>query len=124
MKNSSIAICITGILALNSPVQAQDTVKKQEALRVEESKAREVKNHVVNGVKDGATEIKQAGKEIGNKTAALTMKGTAAITDQKLRDKTGPGGQTVYVDKYKNYYYINDRGRKVYLRTDALKDKK
>ncbi|HTN47258.1 MAG TPA: hypothetical protein VL098_12990 [Flavipsychrobacter sp.] len=124
MKNSSIAIYITGILALNSPVQAQDTVKKQEELRIEESKAKEVKNEVLNGVKESAAEIKQAGKEIGNKTAELTVKGTAAVTDQKLRDKTGPGGQTVYVDKYNNYYYVNDRGRKVYLRTDALKDKK
>lgn len=60
--------------------------------------------------------------KIGNKTAQLAVKGTSAITDKVYRDKRGPGGQTVYINKHSHYYYVNGRGKKVYITKAQMKN--
>lgn len=47
----------------------------------------------------------------------------AAITDKKLKNKVGPGGETAYVDDDGKYYYINNLGEKVFITKLQLKDK-
>ena len=59
----------------------------------------------------------------GNKSAQVAVSGTAAITDKKYADKVGPKGQTIYIDKHSKYYYVDGRGKKVYVTKSQLKDK-
>ena len=67
--------------------------------------------------------IKKVAKKAGNKTAELAAKGAATVTDQVYKDKVGPAGQKVYIDNHSKYYYINEKGRKVYIAKSRLKDK-
>ncbi|RKR85386.1 hypothetical protein BDD43_5655 [Mucilaginibacter gracilis] len=53
--------------------------------------------------------------KIGNKTAQIAVKGTSVMKDKVYRDKRGPGNQTVYINKHSHYYYVNGRGKKVYI---------
>ena len=48
---------------------------------------------------------------------------TAAITDKKLKNKVGPGGETAYVDDNGQYYYINNLGERVNITKAQLKNK-
>lgn len=61
--------------------------------------------------------------KVGNKTAEIAVKGAATVADKKYDDKVGPGGQTIYIDGKSRYFYINDRGKRVYVDKKNLKDK-
>lgn len=61
--------------------------------------------------------------KIGNKTAQVAVKGASAITDRKYEGKVGPDGQTIYINKHSHYYYVDGRGKKVYISKAKLKDK-
>jgi len=60
-------------------------------------------------------------KAVGHKTAEIAAKSKAAIVDRKYEGKKGPGGQTVYIDKYSHYYYVNSKGHKYYLKKSQLR---
>jgi hypothetical protein len=64
-----------------------------------------------------------AAKDVGHKTAEVSAKGAAAITDKKYEGKVAPGGQTVYINKDSRYFYVNKTGHRVYLKKSALRDK-
>lgn len=70
-----------------------------------------------------AQTVKHDAKVVGHKTAEIAAKGKADIVDRKYEGKKGPGGQTVYIDKYSRYYYINSRGHKYYLKKSQLRDR-
>lgn len=63
-------------------------------------------------------------RKIGNKTASVAVKGAMKITDKTYKGKEGPGGQTVYIDKNDKKYYVDDKGKKVYLKASEIRDKK
>ena len=69
-------------------------------------------------------EIDTAATKVGNKTAEVTSKGKSAVVDIKYKDKVGPGGETIFIDHSSKYYYINKKGKKVYVPKAKLKDKK
>jgi hypothetical protein len=60
--------------------------------------------------------------KIGNKTAQVAVKGVSAVGDKVYRDKRGPGGETVYINKHAHYYYVNPRGKKVYITKAQMKN--
>ncbi len=68
-------------------------------------------------------EVKKDVKAVGNKTAELSSKAAAKITDKTYADKVGPKGQTIYIDKHSRYYWINDKGHKMYVKKWQLKNK-
>ncbi|WP_237488146.1 hypothetical protein [Hufsiella ginkgonis] len=72
---------------------------------------------------DPDSKIKKAAKAVGNKTAETAVKGTSKVTDKTYKDKVGPGGQTIYIDKHAKYYYVNKKGGKVYVTAAQLKNK-
>lgn len=78
---------------------------------------------VKEGVKKGASEVKEVGKDVGHKTAEVSSKGYHSVKDEKYNDKVGPEGQTIYISGKDRYYYIDDKGRKVYVSKTELKDK-
>ncbi len=63
-------------------------------------------------------------KKVGHKTSQIAANGAAMVVDKKYEGKCGPGGQTVYINKYSHYYYVNKRGHRVYLEKSQLKDKR
>ena len=69
-------------------------------------------------------EIDTAAAKVGNKTAHVASKGKSAVVDIKYKDKVGPGGETIFIDHSSKYYYIDKKGKKVYVPKAKLKDKK
>lgn len=74
-------------------------------------------------VKKTGRAIKKGAKKVGNKTAEVASKSKAAVTDEKHKDKVGPGGQTIYIDNHSKYYWVDDKGRRHYVTEADLKDK-
>jgi hypothetical protein len=62
-------------------------------------------------------------KDVGHKTSEIAAKGKADVVDKKYKGKVGPGGQTIYIDKYSHYYYVNSKGHKYYVKRAQLRDK-
>ncbi|QQL49503.1 hypothetical protein [Mucilaginibacter ginkgonis] len=60
--------------------------------------------------------------KIGNKTAEVAVKGTAAVGDKVYKGKVAPNGQTVYINKHSHYYWVNARGKKIYISKSKLVD--
>jgi hypothetical protein len=75
------------------------------------------------GVKKAWQGTKKAGKTVGNKTAEVASRGAAAITDKKSDEWVGPEGQTIYIDDVDRFYWINGRGKRIYVSESALKAK-
>jgi hypothetical protein len=70
-----------------------------------------------------AQTVKADAKKVGHKTSEIAAKGAAAVVDKKYEGKVGPGGRTVYINKYSHYYYINHLGHRVYLKKSELRNK-
>ena len=94
-----IGISILVLLAGFSQVNAQSTASKVE-----------------KDVKDGAVKA-------GNKTAEIASKGKSSVTDQVYKDKVGPNGETIYIDKHSKYYWIDKKGHKVPISKNELRSK-
>jgi len=101
-------IAAIALLGLSAPAFAQSTTDK-----------------AAHGVKKGATKTwegtKKGAKEVGNNTAEATKKGVARVTDKKSDAWVGPEGQTIYIDDLGKYYWINGKGKKIYVSESALK---
>lgn len=61
--------------------------------------------------------------KIGNKTAEVAVKGASAVADKVYESKVGPKGQTIYIDKNSRYYWVDARGKKIYISKTKLKNK-
>jgi len=101
-------LAFIALLGLSSPAFAQSTVDK-----------------TAHDVKKGADKAwhgtKKGAKTVGHKTAEVTEKGVARVTDKKSDQWVGPSGQTIYIDDVGKYYWINGSGKKIYVSESALK---
>jgi hypothetical protein len=71
-----------------------------------------------------AQTVDSTAKKVGNKTASIAVKGASAITDKIYKGKEGPHGETVYINKNDHKYIVNRKGKKVYLKSSQIRDKK
>jgi hypothetical protein len=94
-----IGILILALLAGFSSANAQDSTKKV------------------------TTKVKEDAVKAGNKTAELASKGKNAVTDKIYKDKVGPNGETIYIDKHSKYYWIDKKGHKVPINKNELRNK-
>ena len=103
-----LVITAIAFLGLSAPSWAQSKVDKAE-----------------QGVKKGAKKAwhgtKKGAKKVGDETAELATTGKAKLTDKKSDQWVGPQGQTIYVDDGNKYYWINGRGKRIYVSESALK---
>jgi hypothetical protein len=103
-------IAFVALLGLSVPSFAQSTVDK-----------------AAHDVKKGATKAwhgtKKGAKTVGNKTAEVTEKGVAKVTDKKSDEFVGPDGQSIYIDDLGKYYWVNGKGKKIYVSESSLKAK-
>jgi len=67
--------------------------------------------------------VSKSAKTVGNKTAEVASKGKARVTDKVYKDKTGPEGQTIYIDDHSKYYWIDKKGHRHYVAEASLKTK-
>jgi len=61
--------------------------------------------------------------KVGNKTAKTAVKVQSSIKDKKYDSKVGPDGQTIYINGKSEYYYVDAKGKKVFVKASDLKDK-
>lgn len=74
-------------------------------------------------LKNAGKSVGKAGKKVGKKTASVASKGASTVADQKLKDKTGPNGETIYMNGKEEYYWVDDKGAHQYISKSDLKDK-
>jgi uncharacterized protein YcfL len=67
--------------------------------------------------------IEAGARKAANKTAEVASKGKAKVTDEVYKDKTGPDGETVYIDNHARYYWIDKQGKRHYTAETELKPK-
>lgn len=68
--------------------------------------------------------VSKTATKVGNKTSELAVKGASTIVDKQYKGKYGPNGETVYINNHSEYYYVDKKGHKVYLKESELLDKK
>ncbi|RYZ99749.1 MAG: hypothetical protein EOP47_15945 [Sphingobacteriaceae bacterium] len=68
-------------------------------------------------------DIEKTASKVGNKTAEIASKGASGVVDKKYAGKVAPGGQTIYIDKNSYYYYVNKKGKRIYVKKADLVDK-
>ena len=101
-------LAMIAFLGLSAPSFAQSTADK-------------VGHDVKTGAKKAWHGKKKAGKTVGNKTAEVASKGAARVKDKKSDSWVGPQGQTIYIDDAGKYYWINGKGKHIYVSESALK---
>ncbi|NML22574.1 hypothetical protein HHL16_16955 [Pseudoflavitalea sp. G-6-1-2] len=76
-----------------------------------------------NKAKKDTSGGKNVVERVANKTAEIAVKGKATIVDKVYKDKVGPKGQTIYIDRHSKYYWVDKRGHNVYIAKSKLKPK-
>lgn len=71
-----------------------------------------------------AQTVKEDAKKVGHKTANIAANGASTVVDKRYRDKRGPNGEPVYINKHSHYYYINKRGHRVYITKAQMTNEK
>jgi hypothetical protein len=94
----------------------EEAREAEQELNEESREAREEAREADDDGDDDSQSVSDAIEE-GAKDAA------SAITDQKLKNKVGPGGETAYVDENGKYYYISNAGEKVFITKAQLRNK-
>jgi len=98
-----LAIAAIAMLGFSAPLFAQSKVEK--------------------GSKKAWKGTKRGVSKAGHKTAEVASKGAAKVADKKSDDWVGPEGQTIYVDDNSKYYWVNGRGKRIYVSEAALRAK-
>jgi hypothetical protein len=69
-------------------------------------------------------QIDSTAQKVGNKTAELASKGKSSVVDEVYKNKIGMQGQSpIFIDHDSKYYYVDNKGKKVYVPKSSLKDK-
>jgi hypothetical protein len=107
-------------LKTNQPAGKDSYRDEKEELKDE---ARETNEEMKEEARETESEVEQDAQSVGDKIEEGAKDAAATITDQKLDDKVGPGGETAYVDENGKFYYINNQGEKVFITVLQLQDK-
>jgi hypothetical protein len=113
MKNVIKVALLAAGLFVAADTQAQVVQKTGKAI----SKGAKA---VGNTAEDGAKAVSKGAKKGARKTAEVASKGKSAVVDKKYDGYVAPNGETVYIDKNSAYYYVNSKGRHVYVKKAAL----
>jgi hypothetical protein len=84
-----------------------------------QTQAKTMQRDTTLGQKVGKTATKA-----GDKTAELASKGASDVVDKQYKGKCGPNGETIYINNHSEYYYVDKKGHRVYLKKSELMDKK
>lgn len=76
--------------------------------------------HSQSTAKKATKAVGKTAKAVGNRTAEIAVKGGSGVVDKVYRGKTGPGGQTIYINKNSKYYWVDKKGHRVYIKKSKL----
>ncbi len=107
-------------LKTNQPSGSDSYKDEKEEIKKD---AREARDEVKDKADKASDEVEKGAQSVGDKVSEGANDAAAAIKDQKVDDKVGPGGETVYINDEAKYYYINNEGDKVFISKIQLKDK-
>ena len=75
-------------------------------------------------IKSDTTKVGKVTRKVGNQVSNTAANTASHVVDKKYKGKCGPNGETVYINKYSHYYYVDKKGHRVYLKKSELMDKK
>lgn len=67
--------------------------------------------------------IDKTATNVGHKTAEVAVKGTSKIGDKTYKGKMAPDGSDVYINNKNRKFYVNKKGKKVYLYNSQIRNK-
>lgn len=117
MKKIVCATLFAALIGLALPSIAQDTTVQKDGL------IKRTGEGIKKGSKKAWKGTKKGAKAVGNETAELATKGKAKLTDKTSAEYVGPDGQTIYVDDNTRYYWVSEKGKRMFVDKDALKPK-
>jgi hypothetical protein len=82
----------------------------------------EAKDDINRETKETGDEIDRDADNAGDEISEAAGNVGAEIKDKPYVDKVGPNGQRIYMDRHSKYYYINEKGEKVYITKLEMKD--
>jgi hypothetical protein len=88
-----------------------------------ERETREAGEDIERRSDNAGEEIEESAEKAGDSIAETTGNTAAGIADKVYEGKVGPNNETVYIDNEQRYYYIDNKGGKVYVSRLQLKDK-
>lgn len=81
-------------------------------------------NKIDSAAKKTVKKIDTTAKKVGNKAASTAVKGVSTVKDKVYKGKEAPDGSPVYIDNKDRKYYIDKKGKKIFLQRSQIKDKK
>jgi S-methylmethionine-dependent homocysteine/selenocysteine methylase len=81
-------------------------------------------SYAQSDVKKAEHGVGHAATDVGHKTSEVASKGSSAVVDKKYDGKCGPHGESIYINKKSQYYYVDKKGHRVYQKKSQLMDKK
>jgi hypothetical protein len=102
------------IICVSSVVFAQEVKTKRDTGSIGQD-LKKVTKLTGKAISKGAKKVGKGAAAVAKKTAEVSSKGYAEVKDKSLINIKGPSGETVYVNKYNQKYYVNKKGRWVYL---------
>lgn len=75
-------------------------------------------------IKSDTTKVGKVTRKVGNQVANTAANTDSRVVDKKYHDKRGPHGETVYINKFSHYYYINKKGHRVFITKAQMTNEK
>jgi hypothetical protein len=88
-----------------------------------EREANEAEEEMDDNAANTKSDIERAAEKTGDAISETAGKAAAEIDDRRHDTKVGPQGQTIYISDDSRCYYVNDKGKRVYVSESELKDK-
>jgi hypothetical protein len=66
------------------------------------------------------TTIDKTANAVGHKTAEVAVKGASKVSDKRYKGMMAPDGSDVYINGNNRKYYVNKKGKKVYLKASQI----
>lgn len=88
-----------------------------------EREADQAEENIEEGAEETESDLERAAEKTGDAISETAGKAAAEIDDARHDTKVGPDGQTIYISDDSRYYYVNEKGTRVYVSEWQLKDK-
>lgn len=88
-----------------------------------EREADQAEENLEEGAENTGSDLERAADKTGNAISETAGKAAAEIDDARHDTKVGPAGQAIYISDDSRYYYVNERGKRIYVAEWQLKDK-
>jgi hypothetical protein len=108
---------LAAFIGVASPSNAQDTTEKKEGI------IKKAGHGIKKGSKKAWKSTKKGAKVVGNETAELATKGKGEITDKTSDEWVGSNGQKIYVDDGNKYYWVSEKGKRMFVTEKEMKRK-